>query len=107
MSPQHQDSSIIKDHFSKKFIWGVSTAAYQIEGAHNSDGKGLSIWDTFTKQKKKIYKNQNADISTDFYHRYESDLELMREMGIKNFRFSLSWSRILPTGTTEKINTAG
>lgn len=100
-------SNILKNQFNSNFHWGVSTAAYQIEGAHNVDGKGASIWDTFTKQKNKIYSAQNANISTDFYHRYEEDLELMREMGIKNFRFSISWSRILPLGTNEKINTSG
>ncbi|HYG38333.1 MAG TPA: GH1 family beta-glucosidase [Cytophagales bacterium] len=84
--------------FGEDFKWGVSTAAYQIEGAHNVDGKGPSIWDQFTSIKGKILQNQNANISCDFYHRYQEDLKLMRAMNIPNFRFSISWSRIFPDG---------
>ena len=81
------------------FYWGVSTAAYQIEGAHNSQGKGASIWDVFTKIPGKIHRHQNANTSCDFYHQYYRDIALMSQMNIPNFRFSLSWSRLFPSGT--------
>lgn len=92
--------------FGKEFIWGISTAAFQIEGAYKKHGKGLSIWDTFTMQKGNIHKNQTAKVSCDFYHRYKEDILLMKSLNIKNFRFSISWSRILPDGTG-KVNQQG
>lgn len=92
--------------FGKDFIWGVSTAAFQIEGAHDKHGKGPSIWDVFTSRKGKIRGNDTAKTSCDFYHRYKEDIYLMKSLNIPNFRFSISWSRILPTGTG-KINTEG
>jgi len=85
--------------FGKDFIWGVSTAAYQIEGAYNLHNKGLSIWDVFTSKNGKIYNNEHGREAVDFYHRYKEDILLMKAMNIKHFRFSLSWSRILPNGT--------
>ena len=81
------------------FKWGVSTAAYQVEGGWNADGKGQSIWDVFANTKGKIYKNQNGNTACDFYHRYTHDLAIMHQLNIPNFRFSISWSRILPNGT--------
>lgn len=102
----HKFSKYTRDEFGEDFAWGVSTASYQIEGAHDRDGKGPSIWDEFTSKKKKIYKGQNGDIACDFYRRYEDDLDLMKAMNIKNFRFSLSWSRILPNGIGQ-INPKG
>nr|WP_288808497.1 GH1 family beta-glucosidase [uncultured Sphingobacterium sp.] len=89
---------LTKDAFGKDFIWGVSTAAYQIEGAHDHQGKGPSIWDIFVKKKNRIFQNQHGDQACDFYNRYIQDLPLMQEMHIPNYRFSLSWSRILPDG---------
>lgn len=88
-----------KSDFGENFNWGVSTAAYQIEGAYQDGGKGLSIWDQFVKKKGNILNNDNANISADFYNRFEGDLALMKAMGIPNFRFSISWSRIFPNGT--------
>lgn len=85
--------------FGIDFAWGVSTAAYQIEGAHLKHGKGLSIWDEFTQRKGKIYKCQHANISCDFYQNYYQDLALMRSMNISNFRFSIAWARLFPEGT--------
>ena len=85
--------------FGDDFIWGVSTAAHQIEGAFHTGGKGLSIWDVFSAIPGKIYRNQNANISCDFYHKYAHDISLMRMMNIRNFRFSIAWSRIMPEGT--------
>jgi beta-glucosidase len=85
--------------FGDDFKWGVSTAAYQVEGAYNKEGKGPSIWDRFSSRKGKIFNNQDAKISCDFYHRYPHDLTLMSLMNIPNYRFSISWSRIFPNGT--------
>lgn len=87
-----------KADFGDHFTWGVSTAAYQIEGAHNLDGKGPSIWDNFVTRKGKIFNNQHANTSCDFYHRYPRDLALMSGMNIPNYRFSLSWGRLFPQG---------
>ncbi|MFZ4549219.1 MAG: glycoside hydrolase family 1 protein, partial [Bacteroidales bacterium] len=84
--------------FGSGFNWGVSTAAYQIEGAWNIDGKGKSIWDTFSNTKGKTWQGQNGNIACDFYHRFEQDIRLMVRLKIPNFRFSLSWSRIIPNG---------
>jgi len=89
---------LTKDAFGKDFIWGVSTAAYQIEGAHDQHGKGPSIWDIFVKKRNRIFQNQHGDHACDFYNRYMQDLALMQGMHIPNYRFSLSWSRILPNG---------
>ena len=86
------------EDFGSDFKWGVSTAAYQVEGAHNIDGKGKSIWDEFANKKGKIFRNQNANTSCNFYEQYTSDIALIYELNIPNFRFSLSWSRIMPTG---------
>ncbi|HTE28523.1 GH1 family beta-glucosidase [Flavitalea sp.] len=88
-----------KVDFGEDFAWGVSSAAFQIEGAVNQGGKGRSIWDEFSHKKGKVRNGDLADISCDFYHKFPQDLALMRSMNIQNFRFSLSWSRIFPSGT--------
>ena len=85
--------------FGEDFIWGVSTAAYQIEGAHDIHDKGPSIWDHFTSKKGNTYQNQHGNDACEFYHKFQEDILLMRKMNIDHFRFSLSWSRILPNGT--------
>ncbi len=90
-----------REDFGPDFKWGVSTAAYQIEGVHNGGGKGPSIWDVFANTKGKIFKNQNANSSCNFYQHYTTDIALIYELNIPHFRFSLSWSRIMPKG--EKI----
>lgn len=95
-----------REDFGDDFAWGVSTAAYQIEGAHDCDSKGLSIWDVFVKKKNKIFQNHHGDTACDFYNRYMDDLYLMHNLNIPNYRFSISWSRILPNGTGE-INQKG
>ena len=92
---------VTRKDFGDDFKWGVSTAAFQIEGAHDADGKGESIWDVFSMQKGKIYKNHHAKISCNFYNLYKDDLILMRSLGICNYRFSLSWSRLIPGGVGE------
>ncbi|WP_374756100.1 GH1 family beta-glucosidase [Dyadobacter frigoris] len=95
-----------KKDFGVAFKWGTATAAFQVEGAVAEHGRGASIWDTFTRQKGKIKDGHHAEIACDFYNNYEADLELVAELGFKEFRFSLSWSRILPDGTG-KINEKG
>jgi beta-glucosidase len=99
-------SPISKTLFGDDFIWGVSTAAFQIEGACDADGKGQSIWDVFTSKKGKILKGHNANTACDFYNRYENDIDLIKQLNIPNFRFSISWSRILPDGVGQ-VNPEG
>src|SRR5438105_1288024 len=85
--------------FGNDFVWGVSASALQTEGASNEDGKGDSIWDVFAARRKKILNNDNPSIACDFYHRYKEDIALVKSLQVPNFRFSLSWPRILPDGT--------
>ncbi|KRB57850.1 GH1 family beta-glucosidase [Flavobacterium sp. Root186] len=101
-----ENSFLNKNQFGDDFLWGVSTAAFQIEGAHDSDGKGSSIWDVFTSQKGKIKNGHHALTACDFYNSYQDDIDLIRELNIPNFRFSISWPRIMPTGT-HPVNQAG
>ncbi|MBN2662690.1 MAG: beta-glucosidase [Bacteroidales bacterium] len=98
--------TINKTDFGQNFIWGTAQASYQTEGAWNIDGKSPSSWDTFSQKKGKIERNENGNTATDFYHRYEEDLNFLKSMNFKHFRFSLSWPRILPNGTGE-INPKG
>lgn len=84
--------------FPKDFIWGAATASFQIEGAAYKDGKGLSIWDDFCTQEGRIYEGHNGNIACDHYNRYTSDIELMKEIGLPAYRYSISWPRILPNG---------
>ena len=79
-------------------MWGVAASAYQIEGAWNEDGKGPSIWDTFSHIPGKVANNQNGDVAIDHYHRWQEDLDLMASLNVKSYRFSIAWTRILPSG---------
>lgn len=88
-----------KINFPENFIWGSATSAYQIEGACSEDGKGESIWDRFCHLPGNIENGHTGDIACDHYHRYEEDIEIMKEIGIKSYRFSVSWPRIFPNGT--------
>ncbi|MFM2092384.1 MAG: hypothetical protein RLZZ127_2873 [Planctomycetota bacterium] len=92
--------------FPPYFAWGVSTAAPQIEGSADADGRGPSIWDVFAKRPGAIAQGDTPAVACDHYRRWEADLDLMRDLGIRNYRFSLSWSRILPDGSG-RINQAG
>lgn len=85
--------------FPKDFIWGVATSAYQIEGAWDEDGRKPSIWDTFSHTPGRVADNENGDVASDHYHRWKEDISLMSELGIKAYRFSTAWPRILPDGT--------
>ena len=79
-------------------MWGCASAAYQYEGATTEDGRGPCIWDAFAKEPGKIYGNENANIADDTYHRFAEDLQLLKNMGLKNYRMSISWTRLFPTG---------
>lgn len=84
--------------FGSDFLWGIAISALQNEGAAFTDGKGLSIWDTFSRRMGKIKSGARPSIANDFYHRYKDDLMLVKALGFKVFRFSIAWSRILPKG---------
>ncbi|TCO54762.1 GH1 family beta-glucosidase [Actinocrispum wychmicini] len=85
--------------FGPDFVFGVATASYQIEGAVRADGRGPSIWDTFTAQPGKIKNGDTGDVACDHYHRYREDVALMAELGVDAYRFSIAWPRIQPTGS--------
>jgi len=84
--------------FPPDFTWGSATSSYQIEGAHDADGKSPSVWDAFSAQPGKTYRNDTGRVACDHYHRYREDVTLMKELGLGAYRFSLSWPRILPDG---------
>jgi beta-glucosidase len=106
MEPIIQDINFNKKLFGDDFAWGVSTAAFQVEGSYDIGGKGESIWDVFTNKKGKILNGENANIACDFYNQYQHDIDLIKKLNIPNFRFSISWTRIFPNGTGE-INQEG
>jgi beta-glucosidase len=85
--------------FPTGFLWGTATSAYQVEGAVNEDGRGKSIWDTFSHTPGKIEDHSNADRANDHYHRYKQDVGLIRDLGVKAYRFSIAWPRVFPEGT--------
>ncbi len=92
--------------FPDGFLWGTATAAYQIEGAHDADGRGPSIWDTFSHTPGKIETGEVGDVACDHYHRYRDDVALMADLGLNAYRFSIAWPRVLPQGSGA-INRAG
>lgn len=92
--------------FPSEFVWGSATAAYQIEGAAQEDGRGPSTWDVFCKRKGAVFEGHTGEVACDHYHRYADDIALMRELGLQAYRFSISWSRVLPEGRGQ-INPAG
>ncbi|MCI0182331.1 GH1 family beta-glucosidase [Sulfoacidibacillus ferrooxidans] len=100
---------LIKDMMNvlpRDFQWGVATSSYQIEGAVNEDGRGPSIWDTFCEVPGKVSGHEDGKVACDHYHLYPSDIQLMSDLGIRNYRFSIAWSRIFPEGKG-KLNEKG
>jgi beta-glucosidase len=84
--------------FPKDFIWGAAAAAYQIEGAAQDDGKGLSVWDMFCKREGCVKDGDTGDVACDHYYRYKEDVGIMKEIGLKAYRMSVSWPRVIPDG---------
>ncbi len=95
-----------KISFPKNFLWGAATSAYQIEGAWNVDGKGESIWDRFAHTPGNISKGDTGDIACDHYHRWREDVQIMKDLGLRAYRFSISWPRVIPSGR-KYVNQAG
>lgn len=85
-------------HFPAGFQWGAATSAYQIEGAHDEDGRSPSIWDTFARQPGRVLEGHTGDVACDSYHRIEEDVALLKQMGAKVYRFSVAWPRVVPSG---------
>ena len=94
--PRAADASL---QFPKGFLWGSATAAYQVEGAWNVDGRGESIWDRFAHTPGKIKGGANGDVACDSYHRYREDIAIMRSLGMRTYRFSIAWPRVQPGGS--------
>lgn len=92
--------------FKRDFLWGASSAAYQIEGAWNEDGKGASIWDVLSEKPGIMAHGESGEIASDHYHRWKEDVALMKKIGLKSYRFSVSWSRVMPQGVGT-VNPAG
>lgn len=89
----------LSSRFPEGFLWGTATASYQVEGAVEEDGRGASIWDTFSRTPGKVAHGHTGDIACDQYHRYPEDIALMRELGVGAYRFSIAWPRVFPQGT--------
>ncbi len=104
--PILQSKEFSKQAFGSDFMWGVAMASFQNEGAWNSDGKGESIWDRYSSKKSRIKDKQNAKVACDFYNRFEEDILIAKSLNFNSFRFSISWTRILPNGIG-LVNQAG
>ncbi|XP_062870862.1 klotho [Trichomycterus rosablanca] len=102
--PYPEDKAFLYDTFPKGFMWAVGTAAYQVEGAWQKDGKGKSVWDTFTRAGSRVV---TGDVGSDSYHNQAGDLRALQQLGVSHYRFSLSWSRIFPNGTRSSRNAKG
>ncbi|MBF0672852.1 MAG: beta-glucosidase [Salinibacterium sp.] len=95
-SPDYRDHGL---EFPETFLFGSATASYQIEGAYDEDGRGPSIWDTFSREPGRIVNGDTGDVADDHYHRLDEDLDLMQRLGLESYRFSIAWPRIMPTGS--------
>ncbi|XP_060945076.1 lactase/phlorizin hydrolase-like [Limanda limanda] len=105
--PKPDDDKMLYGHFRKDFIWSTATASYQIEGGWRADGKGLSIWDKFAHTPLRVSNDDNGDVACDSYNKVEEDVAILRQLKVTHYRFSISWPRVLPDGTTKHINEAG
>lgn len=92
--------------FPENFVWGAAAASYQIEGAYNEEGKGLSVWDMLSHRPNSVYNGDTGDVACNHYHLYKDDVKLMRELGLQAYRLSISWPRVLPQGVGQ-VNEAG
>src|SRR5581483_12452710 len=92
--------------FPESFVWGAASASYQIEGAAAEDGKGPSIWDEFCKRPGAVWQGHSGEVACDHYHRWREDVALAKALGLRAYRFSVSWPRVLPEGTGE-VNRPG
>lgn len=86
-------------HFARDFLWGAASASYQVEGAAYEDGKGLSVWDLFCRKPEAVWEGHSGDVACDHYHRYLEDVALMKKIGLKAYRLSIAWPRVIPAGT--------
>ncbi len=93
--------------FREDFAWGAGSSAYQIEGAATADGKGLSVWDAFCHTPGKVHRDEHGDVACDHYTRFGDDVKLMQRIGLKAYRFSINWPRVLPTGRADRISEPG
>ncbi|MGA8042328.1 MAG: family 1 glycosylhydrolase, partial [Terracidiphilus sp.] len=84
--------------YPKGFLWGCATAAYQVEGGAQADGRGPSVWDVFSHTPGKTYHGDTGDVADDSYHLYKEDVQLLKALGVQTYRMSISWSRVFPTG---------
>lgn len=108
VSPTYgQSDDFLYDTFPEGFRWGTATSAYQIEGGWNADGKGEQIWDRWCHEGGRVALDETGDIACDSYNRYNEDIQIMKNMGVHFYRFSISWARILPDGTINNINEPG
>ncbi len=102
--PQDRDAGggaqegVARREFPRGFLWGTATASYQVEGAVKEDGRGPSVWDTFSHTPGKVVNDANGDVADDHYHRFKEDVQLMKSLGVKAYRFSVSWPRVFPQG---------
>ncbi|URE31841.1 beta-glucosidase [Musa troglodytarum] len=101
-----QSGGLSRGSFPKGFVFGTASSSYQYEGAVKEDGRGRTVWDTFAHSFGKVIDFSNADVAVDQYHRFDEDVQLMKDMGMDAYRFSIAWSRIFPNGTGE-VNQAG
>ncbi|XP_006820740.1 cytosolic beta-glucosidase-like [Saccoglossus kowalevskii] len=95
---------LLYGHFPPNFTWATATAAYQVEGAWDEDGKGPSIWDTYSHQDGRIYNNHNGDVACDSYHKINEDVEMLKSLNVTHYRFSISWPRVFPEGVPSMKN---
>ena len=92
--------------FRDDFVWGVASASYQVEGAAGEDGKGMSVWDMFSREPGRIIDGSSGNVACDHYHRYKEDIAIMKELSVKAYRFSIAWPRVIPDGDG-KVNEKG